>query len=80
MYEILLDSAVSAVYSEAAWLEIDDDAEDLHLTTTYNLDKEKIPDIKEATKVSKFKKILNSEFERSLKGQKLSAKILLLSL
>ena len=75
VYEILLDSAVSAVYSQAAWLEIDDYKEGVHTILTHNLAKEKIPLIKEATKVSKFKKILNSDFDRNPKSQKFSANI-----
>jgi sigma-B regulation protein RsbU (phosphoserine phosphatase) len=75
VYEILLDSAVSAVYSESAWLEIDDYKEGVHTTLTHNLEKEKIPLIKEAIKVSKFKKILNSDFDRNPKSQKFSANI-----
>lgn len=75
VYEILLDSAVSAVYSQAAWLEIDDYKEDVHTILTHNLAKEKIPLLKEATKVSKFKKILNSDFDRNPKSQKFSANI-----
>lgn len=75
VYEILLDSAVSAVYSEAAWLEIDDHKEGVHITLTHNLEEDKIPLIKEATKVSKFKKILNSDFDRNPKNQKFSANI-----
>jgi len=75
VYEILLDSAASAVYSDAAWLEIDDNKEGVHVMLTLNLDKSKVPEIKKAAKTSTFKKILNSDFERNPKSQKLSAKI-----
>lgn len=75
VYEILLDSAVSAVYSKSAWLEIDDEKQGIHVTLTHNLDESKIPVIKDATKTSKFKKILNSDFDRNPKSQKISAKI-----
>ncbi|MFY0651305.1 MAG: SpoIIE family protein phosphatase [Cyclobacteriaceae bacterium] len=75
VYEILLDSAVSAVYSEAAWLEIDDEQEGVSVTLTHNLDAKKIPLIKDAIQTSRFKKILNSDFDRNPKNQKLSAKI-----
>jgi phosphoserine phosphatase RsbU/P len=75
VYEILLDSAASAVYSEAAWLEIDDLKEGVNLILTHNLDKDKIPLIKDAITVSKFKKILNSDFDRNPKSQKFSARI-----
>lgn len=75
VYEILLDSAVSAVFSEAAWLEISDPNGKMELTLTYNLDQESIPDIKSAAKSSAFKKILNSDFEKNPQIQKLSAKL-----
>ena len=75
VYEILLDSAVSAVYSDAAWLEIEDESADVKLTSTYNLDEGLIPTLKKAVNNSRFKKILNADFERSPKSQKLSANL-----
>ena len=75
VYEILLDSAMSAVYSDGAWLEINDENEHVNLTLTHNLDKSKIPDIKSAIQTSKFKKTLNSELDRNPENQKISARI-----
>ncbi len=75
VYQILLDSAVSAVYSSAAWLEIYDPKESIDITLTYNLDKSKIPIIRDAAKTSRFKKILNNELDKNPKNQKLSVKL-----
>ena len=75
VYEILLDSAVSAVFSEAAWLEISDPSGKIELTITHNLEEDAIPKIRNAVKTSAFKKILNSDFERNPQIQKLSAKL-----
>jgi len=73
VYEILLDSAQSAVYSDAAWLQISDPKEKIEVTLTKNLDESLIPLIQNATTNSRFKKILNSEFERNPQIQKISA-------
>lgn len=75
VYEILLDSAVSAVFSEAAWLEISDPSGKIELTLTHNLEEGAIPEIRKAAKTSAFKKILNADFERNPQIQKLSAKL-----
>lgn len=75
VYEILLDSAVSAVYSEAAWLQISDPVKNVEVTLTHNLDPKLIPDITKAVQNSRFKKILNSEFERNPKSLKISANL-----
>lgn len=73
VYEILLDSAQSVVYSDAAWLQISDPKEKIEVTLTKNLDESLIPIIQEATINSRFKKILNSEFEKNPQIQKISA-------
>lgn len=75
VYEILLDSSVSAVYSEAAWLQISDPNKKVEVTLTHNLDKELIPKITKAVNNSRFKKILNSDFERNPKSLKISANL-----
>lgn len=75
VYEILLDSSVSAVYSEAAWLQISDPNKNVEVTLTHNLDKELIPKITKAVNNSRFKKILNSDFERNPKSLKISANL-----
>lgn len=75
VYEILLDSAQSAVYSDAAWLHILDQKTNLDITLTKNIEEGLIPIIQEATTKSRFKKILNSEFERNPQVQKISANL-----
>ena len=75
VYEILLDSAQSAVYSDAAWLQISDPKEHVEVTLTKNLDSSLIPVIQDATTNSRFKKILNSEFDRNPQTQKISANL-----
>jgi serine phosphatase RsbU (regulator of sigma subunit) len=66
---------VSAVYSDAAWLEIVDESADVKLTSTYNLEEGLIPALKKAVNNSRHKKVLNAGFERSPKTLKLSANI-----
>ncbi len=75
VYEILLDSSVSVVYSEAAWLQISDPNENLEVTLTHNLDRELITKITKAVKNSRFKKILVPDFERNPKSLKISANL-----
>ncbi|SMD35026.1 Serine phosphatase RsbU, regulator of sigma subunit [Reichenbachiella faecimaris] len=75
VYEILLDSSVSAVYSEAAWLQISDPSKNVEVTLTHNLDKGLIPVITKAVNNSRFKKILNSDFDRNPKSLKISANL-----
>ncbi|MCV9388085.1 GAF domain-containing SpoIIE family protein phosphatase [Reichenbachiella ulvae] len=75
VYEILLDSAVSAVYSDAAWLAINDEENEVKLTLTYNLQKKEIKDIETALDNSRFKKTLNSEFEKNPQYPKISANL-----
>lgn len=75
VYEILLDSAQSAVYSDAAWLVISDPNKHIDLTLTKHLDEELIPVIQDATSNSRFKKILNSEFDMNPQSQKISANL-----
>ncbi|PIB36820.1 serine/threonine protein phosphatase [Reichenbachiella sp. 5M10] len=75
VYEILLDSAVSAVFSDAAWLTIDDEENGVKLTLTYELQQKQIVDLEKALKKSRFKKVLNSEFEKNIEHPKLSANL-----
>jgi len=75
VYEILLDSAVSAVYSDAAWVQIDDPNGHVDLTLVYNIEKSDIPKIAQSIKESRFKKIIKTDFERNPQVQKLSVNI-----
>jgi serine phosphatase RsbU (regulator of sigma subunit) len=75
VYEILIDSAVSAVNCEAAWLKISDPIEGVELTLTRNVSESMIPELVKAVNNSRFKKILNSDFDRNPKSLKLSANL-----
>ena len=73
VFEILLDSAVSAVFADAAWLEISDVKAGKQELMVRNLNPDLIEKIKEAAQSSTLKRILNSELERNPAGQKLTA-------
>ncbi len=73
VFEILLDSAVSAVFADAAWLEITDNKAGKQELLVRNLNPDLIEKIKEAAQNSTLKRILNSELERNPTGQKLTA-------
>lgn len=73
VFEILLDSAVSAVFADAAWLEISDERAGKHELLVRNLNPDLIEKIKEAVNNSTLKRILNSELERYPGSQKLTA-------
>jgi len=73
VFEILLDSAVSAVFADAAWLEISDTKAGRQELLVRNLNPDLIDKIKEAAQKSTLKRILNSELERNPAGQKLTA-------
>ncbi len=73
VFEILLDSAVSAVFADAAWLEISDEKAGKQDLMVRNLNPDLIEKIKEAANNSPLKRVLNSELERSTASQKLTA-------
>ncbi|MEQ8810013.1 MAG: SpoIIE family protein phosphatase, partial [Imperialibacter sp.] len=73
VFEILLDSAVSAVFADAAWLEITDTKAGKQELLVRNLNPDLIDKIKEAAQNSTLKRILNSELERNPTSQKLTA-------
>ncbi len=75
VYEILLESTSSAVYSDASWLEIDDKEHNTQLTLTSNLQKAKVPEIVKAIENSRSKKLLNADFQQNPEALKLSANI-----
>ncbi|WP_245907028.1 GAF domain-containing SpoIIE family protein phosphatase [Reichenbachiella versicolor] len=75
VYEILMESATSAVFSEAAWIEIRDESKNINVTLTDRIEKTAIPKIKSAVESSRFKKILNSEFDQNNDQIKLTANI-----
>jgi serine phosphatase RsbU (regulator of sigma subunit) len=71
IYEILLDSTISAVFADAAWLEITDDSSPM--ISKYNITDAEIADVKEAVKNTALKKVINTEFDQIPNSQKLSA-------
>lgn len=75
VYEILLESASSAVYSDAAWLEIHDPSQNIDLLIPHELTNEEIPAIQKAIENSRSKKVLNSEFDLNPQSLKISANI-----
>lgn len=71
IYEILLDSTISAVFADAAWLEITEDSSPV--LSKYNITDSEIAGVKEAVKNTTLKKVINTEFDQVPNSQKLSA-------
>lgn len=71
IYEILLDSTISAVFADAAWLEISEDSKPI--LSKYNITDAEIADVKEAVKNTTLKKVINTAFDQLPNSQKLSA-------
>ncbi len=64
VYEILLDSTMSAVFADGAWLEIE--GEDGHSKfICRNLEEHEVNDIKVSVKNTTIKKILSAEYDQS---------------
>lgn len=61
VYSILLDSSVSAVFAEAAWIEVLDVREAPKIIT-HNLEQSKIPEIKDSIKDKQILNIFSSDF------------------
>ena len=70
IYEILLDSAVSAVMADAAWLEISADGSDGKKRFTYQIDSFRIQEIMNRIDGNKTHKILGAELIKHLKPEK----------
>jgi phosphoserine phosphatase RsbU/P len=70
IYEILLDSAVSAVMADAAWLEISADGSVGKKRFTYQMDSFRIQEILNRISGNKIHKILGSELIKHLKPEK----------
>jgi sigma-B regulation protein RsbU (phosphoserine phosphatase) len=75
VYEILLESAMSAVFADAAWLEISDKENKVELTLTNQIQKKSIVEIKKAIESSRTKKILNPDFDQNHESLKISANL-----
>ncbi len=75
VFEILLDSSMSAVFADAAWIEIGATAEKSKLVYYRNVKKEQVDLIKESVKHSTVKKILRTEFDKTTHPQKITTTI-----
>ncbi|MEL7148805.1 MAG: GAF domain-containing protein, partial [Bacteroidota bacterium] len=75
VYEILLDSSMSAVFADAAWIEIEATAESKSITYYRNIEQAEVQEIKESVKNSTLKKILKTEFDQVSNPQKITASI-----
>ena len=71
VYNILLDSSVSAVLADAAWLEIEDQKVNKGLLITKKIDEDQISSIKKDLSDGKIRYLGESEFDRSVKSRKL---------
>lgn len=69
VYEILLESSISTVSADAAWLEIVDDDEKSTLYTS-NIEKTEIDEVKNNIKSNRIKGILDTDTEKNVKGNK----------
>ncbi len=74
VYEILLDSSMSAVFADAAWIEVDLPNDDQHLILR-NLEGHELNDIKESVRNSSVKKILSTDFDIVPNAQKITASL-----
>lgn len=63
VYEILLDSSVSAVFADAAWIEILDKRSAIVKTNTFNVTEDKLESIKEQIRENELKQIFKSDFD-----------------
>ena len=75
VYEILLDSSMSAVFADAAWIEIEATTESKLITYYRNVDQAEVQEIKESVKNSTLKKILKTEFDQVSNPQKITASL-----
>ncbi|MEL6559302.1 MAG: SpoIIE family protein phosphatase [Bacteroidota bacterium] len=75
VYEILLDSSMSAVFADAAWIEIEASAENKPITYYRNLNRQEASKVKESIKNSTVKKILKTEFDKVSNPQKITASL-----
>ncbi len=67
VYEILLESAVSAVMADAAWLDIDQPGSLETKQLTYKIKKKDIPDVLDHIPKGKIKKLLSSDPVKNLR-------------
>ncbi|MGB3464683.1 MAG: GAF domain-containing SpoIIE family protein phosphatase [Cyclobacteriaceae bacterium] len=75
VYEILLDSSMSAVFADAAWIEIEATSENKEVNYYRNINKASAARIKESVRNSTLKKILKTEFDKISNPQKITASL-----
>lgn len=72
-YEILLESSMSAVFADAAWLEVKEDGGTFQ--TVRNLNEQEIDEIKSKVKSGTIKDIISLQFDKDLSHSKLTDSI-----
>lgn len=75
VYEILLESSVSAVMADAAWLDIDQPEKERIKRLRYRINDEKILDVKEHIPKGKINKLLSTDPVKNLKTNRYIASV-----
>ena len=75
VYEILLESAISAVMADAAWLEIKDRHGNVNGLLTKNIKEEEVEALKKTRKSEKVKKALNTVLDKKFSPGKVSTSL-----
>ena len=75
VYDILLDSSVSAVMANAAWIEIGTEKSQENRLLTYKINQQEIQQIKNKIDTRKIKKLMESDPNKSLTGSRFNATI-----
>jgi phosphoserine phosphatase RsbU/P len=75
VYDILLDSSVSAVMANAAWIEVEADKLAEKRMLKYKIDEQEILEIKNKIDTRKIKKLMESDPNKSLAGSRFNATI-----
>ena len=70
VYDILLDSSVSAVMANAAWLEIQSENEVELKLLTYQINREQIKNVKKKIDSRKLKKLMEADPSKKISGSK----------
>ena len=75
VYEILLESSVSAVLAEAAWLELNNLDENTHRLFTYRINQKEIDEVREKLPSGKIKKLLSTDPVKNVKSNRYIASL-----
>lgn len=70
VFDILLDSSVSAVMADAAWLEVQSENEVELKLLTFKINRERIQEVKKQIDHRKIKKVLDTDPSKNLKGSR----------